>query len=314
MSPAAHEADPGELARWLKEQALAEGATLAGLADPRAPIEHAPQVAAWSAEGLHGPLAWWPKGDAQRLDPRQLLEGVRSLLMVAVAYDGGVELPGPPRPRVSRYALGRDYHKVLKSLLRRIVQRLEERLGPLAWRACVDSAPLLERHWAWRAGLGWIGKNCMLIHPRHGSWLLLGGLLLELELPSDSPHPDRCGTCTACLRACPTQAFPAPHMLDCARCISAQTIENRHEELPAAMRPMPGAWLFGCDDCQTVCPWNRRPASGSPALAADPELLTQLREGEWPPDDEFWERLTRGKALRRMTPVMYRRNLKALRR
>jgi epoxyqueuosine reductase len=305
---------PADLAVWLKGQALAEGATVVGLADPREPILHAEEVAGWSREGLHGPLAWWPSGDAQRLDPRLLLRDARSLLMIGVAYDGHVELPAAPAPRISRYALGRDYHKVLKSLLRRVVQRVEERLGPVAWRACVDTAPLLERYWAWRAGLGWIGKNCLLIHPRHGSWLFLGGLLLELELPADTPHPERCGRCTACLQACPTQALRAPGRLDCARCISAQTIENRHDELPDSMRPMPGAWLFGCDDCQTVCPWNRRAGAGSPALAPDPALLERLgAAGPWPEDDTFWEELTRGKALRRMTPVMYRRNLRNLR-
>lgn len=304
---------PAELAAWLKAQALAEGATLVGLADPRTPILHSSQVTSWSRDGLHGPMAWWPRGDEQRLDPRRLLPGARSLLMIGVAYDGGLELPEPPAVRISRYALGRDYHRVLKGLLRRVMQRVEERLGQVAWRACVDTAPLLERYWAWQAGLGWIGKNCLLIHPRHGSWLFLGGLLLELELPADRPHPERCGRCTACLQACPVQAFRAPGRMDAGRCISAQTIENRHDELPDFMRPMPGRWLFGCDDCQMVCPWNRRPGAGSPALAPDPALLERLRRGPWPDDDSAWDELTRGKALRRMTPVMYRRNLRGLR-
>ena len=299
------------LAARVKELALLEGATLAGIADPRRPILHAEQLRDWTRRGRHGPMAWWPRGDEARLEPCRLLPGARSLLMVALAYDGSVRLPQPPAPRVSRYALGRDYHRVLKGLLRRVARRLEEERGPLVWRACVDSAPLLERYWAWQAGLGWIGRNCLLIHPRHGSWLFLGGLLLELELEPDAPHPERCGRCTACLSACPTAAFVAPGLLDAGRCLSAQTIENRAERLPAGFDPLPGSWLFGCDDCQTVCPWNRKAGRGTAALAPDPALLERLERADWPGDDESWERITRGKALRRMTHAMYRRNLAA---
>ena len=304
-------AGPVELARLAKATALAEGATLAGVADPRRPVLHADQVRDWTRRGRHGPMAWWPRGDAARLDPRLLLPSARSLLMVAVAYDGRVPLPAPPAPRVSRYALGRDYHRVLKGLLRRVVQRLEERLGPLVWRACVDTAPLLERYWAWQAGLGWIGKNCLLIHPRRGSWLFLGGLLLDLELAADEPHAERCGRCTACLETCPTASFVAPGVLDAGRCISAQTIENRRDHLPPEFQAMPGAWLFGCDECQTACPWNRKAGRGSPVLAPDPALLARLERRDWPEDDGAWDLVTRGKALRRMTPAMYRRNLAA---
>jgi epoxyqueuosine reductase len=304
-------ADAAGWSAWLKEAARAEGAALAGIADPRRPVRHASLVQAWTARGLHGPMAWWPRGDAARLDPRRLLPSARSLLMVALPYDGRVALPAPPRRRISRYALGRDYHKVLKRLLRGVVQRLEEARGPVAWRACVDTAPLLERYWAWQAGLGWIGKNCLLIHPRLGSWFFLGGLLLDLELEPDAPHPERCGRCTACLAACPTAAFVEPGCLDAGRCISAQTIENRRDRLPPVFDPMPGSWLFGCDECQSCCPWNRRAGRGTAALAPDPALLARLEAGDWPDDDTSWEAITRGKALRRMTPAMYRRNLAA---
>lgn len=305
--------DPALGAEWVKAIALAEGATLAGVTDPRRQMapSHAEALRRWTAEGLHGPMAWWPRGDEERLSPLRLMPGARSLLMVALAYGGREPSVPPGAPRVSRYALGRDYHRVIKGLLRRVVQRLEERLGLLGWRACVDTAPLLERYWAWQAGLGWVGKNCLLIHPRHGSWLFLGGLLLDLELAPDAPHAQRCGRCTACLEACPTQAFVAPGRLDSERCISAHTIENRAPRLPATLDPMPGQWLFGCDDCQSVCPWNRRAGDCSPLLAPDPALERRLAAGDWPLDDESWDLITRGKALRRMTPAMYRRNVAA---
>lgn len=308
---APHRGDSAALAHWVKGLALEEGATLAGIADPRCPVEHAPQLLSWTAEGLHGPMAWWPRGDAQRLDPTSLLVGSRSLLMVALAYDGHQPQLPDWTPRISRYAMGRDYHRVIKSLLRRVVQGMERELGLVGWRACVDTAPLAERYWAWQAGLGWIGKNCLLIHPRHGSWLMLGGLLLDVELEPDTPHPARCGRCVACLEACPTQAFRGPGRLDSARCISAHTIENREDLLPPDFDPMPGKWLFGCDDCQSCCPWNRKALGASPLLAADPLLEARQLHGQWPRDDASWDELTRGKALRRMTPAMYRRNLAA---
>jgi epoxyqueuosine reductase len=310
-SPAPHSGDAKERASWVKSLALREGATLAGIANPRAPMSHARALRSWTEEGLHGPMAWWPRGDALREDPTQLLPGARSLLMVALAYEGRPSEPEDAGPRISRYAMGRDYHRVIKSLLRRVVQGVEREIGLVGWRACVDTAPLVERYWAWQAGLGWIGKNCLLIHPRHGSWLLLGALLLELDLAADAPHPSRCGRCTACLDACPTQAFVSPGRLDSARCISAHTIENRDDLLPPGFDPMPGRWLFGCDECQSCCPWNRKAAGSSPLLAADPDLEAQVARGDWPRDDAAWDELTRGKALRRMTPAMYRRNLAA---
>ena len=302
------------IAAWLKQVAVEEGASLAGLADPREPVAdlHLRALEAWTRQGRHGPMGWWPRGDEARRDPRLLLPGARSLLMVAVAYDGSCPLPDPPLPRVARYALGRDYHKVLRGLLRRVVQRLEARQGPCSWRICVDSTPLLERYWAWRAGLGWIGRNSLLLHPRYGSWLMLGGLLLDLELDSDLPHPDRCGRCRACLDSCPVEAFPAPYVVDSVRCLSAQTIENRAERLPEGLDPLPGSWLFGCDACQDGCPWCRKAGRIRGPLDPDPELLRRLAEDDWPEDDDGWDAVTRGKALRRMTPAMYRRNLRAL--
>jgi epoxyqueuosine reductase len=312
--------DPLALAAQLKASALEEGALLAGLADPREAVEHAEALRSWVREGLHGPMEWFPRHAELRLDPQVLLPGARSLLMVALAHEApgdpaAVAIPSGSAPpgRVASYALGRDYHKVIRGVLRRTARRFEGGLPGLRWRVCVDSAPLLERHWAWRAGLGWIGKNGLVIHPRYGSWLLLGGLLLDVELPADEPHPERCGRCTLCLEACPTRAFLAPYRLDAARCISAQTIENRAADMPLP-RPTPGGWLFGCDDCQSICPWNRKALPAShPELAADPGLWQRMASGDWPVDEAGWDDLTRGRALRRMSAAMLRRNLAALR-
>lgn len=302
------------VAQQVVEWALGEGALLAGLADPRQPVSHAAHVRGWAERGREGPMDWWPRHLELRLDPLQLLPSARSLLMVAVAYSGDVpELEGATA-KVSRYALGRDYHKVLRSLLKRFHARLEQECGQaVEARICVDTAPLLERYWAWQAGLGWIGKNCMLINPRYGSWLLLGGILLDLELEPDEPHPEYCGRCVACLDECPTGAFTGPGCLDSRRCISCQTIENRGGDFPDDVEGLPGNWLFGCDICQEVCPWNRKALPAAhPELEAHPEMRAELQRGEWPAGTDFWDRITRGRALRRMHHGMYLRNRSAV--
>jgi epoxyqueuosine reductase len=313
---------PAARAQRLCTIALEEGAQLAGIADGRQPVLHAGVWQDWLDQGLEGPMDWLRRHRDLRADPAGLLPGLKGLLCVAISsHHACVDDPG--RPRISRYARGRDYHKVLRGILVRSARRLEQEIGPFGWRVCVDTVPLLERYWAWQAGLGWVGKNCLLINERYGSWLLLGELLTDLELEPSTPGRERCGRCTRCLQACPTQALIAPGRLDGARCLSAQTIENRADSLPPAFQPLPGNWVFGCDDCQLCCPWNRPERgpdglpAGHPDLAPDPDLEERLQQGKWPLEApeaewlEFWDRLTRGKALRRMTAAMLRRNLMA---
>jgi epoxyqueuosine reductase len=298
----------------LKQLALNEGASLAGIARLADGVEHAQALESWTREGLYGPMEWWPRHNHLRLDARKLMPDALSVLMVAVSHSGRVSWPEDSDCKVARYAMGRDYHKVIRKLLKRVLQKVQASDTSIEGRICVDSAPFAERYWGWKAGLGWIGRNCMLIHPELGSWFLLGGLLINRELAADRPHPFYCGDCTACLEACPTGAFLEAGRLDAARCISAQTIENRAEELPESMQPMPDNWLFGCDICQEVCPWNRRDrGQAHPELAADESLLRQLASLCPEAGDDCWESLTRGRALRRMSPGMFKRNLKALR-
>ncbi|MCA9784673.1 MAG: tRNA epoxyqueuosine(34) reductase QueG [Candidatus Cloacimonetes bacterium] len=313
-----------ERAALVRKIALEEGAQLAGIADGRRPVSHAARWLEWLDAGHAGPMPWLEAHRTLKTDPGQLLPGLRGMLCIAISSNHRVS-DLPDRPRVSQYARGRDYHRVLRGILKRVARRLEQELGPFSWRVCVDTAPLLERYWAWQAGLGWIGKNCLLINRRWGSWLLLGELLTDLELMPDTPGRESCGRCERCLQACPTQALPAPGVLDAARCLSAQTIENRAPELPAELHPLPENWIFGCDSCQLCCPWNRpgRDADGLPAghpgLLPDPDLERIIARAQWPderssPEEwaRFWEELTRGKALRRMTLPMLRRNLAAL--
>lgn len=216
----------------------------------------------WLKAGHHAEMGYLARPDAieRRADPRLLMPGARSIVVVGISYYPGDFPPSPEgRARVSRYAWGRDYHDVLMGMLRQLAKWIEaEVTDPVAHRAYVDFGPLMERELAQRAGLGWFGKNTNLIHPALGSYFFLGELLLDLELEPNVPlQDDRCGSCTACMDACPTNALVAPRTLDARRCISYLTIEHR-EAIPPELRPLMGDWIFGCDICQEVCPWNMR--------------------------------------------------------
>jgi len=238
---------------FVKEAARAAGFHEAGLARAR-PLDPAP-LRRVLAEGWEADMAWLGTQAAERLDPARLLPGVRSVLALALSH-AAPEAPEPEEGRVARYARGRDYHAVMKRRLAALRARLRERDPEVRTFASSDIAPVMEKAWAQAAGLGWVGKNGCLITPRHGSWVLLATVILDRDLEPDAPHPDRCGACQACLPACPTGAIPAPGFVDARRCISFQTIERRGA-VPDELAGRLGPWLFGCDDCQTACPWNQ---------------------------------------------------------
>jgi epoxyqueuosine reductase len=227
------------------------------------------------ASGWEADMAWLGSQKAERLDPSRLLPGARSVVALCLSYAAPGE-PEPARARVARYARGRDYHAVMRRRLAAFLARLRERDPGLRAFASSDIAPVMEKAWAQEAGLGWVGKNGCLITPRHGSWVLLATAILDRELEPDSPHPERCGDCRACIPACPTGAIPAPGFVDARRCISFQTIERRGP-VPDEVAERLGSWAFGCDDCQEVCPWNQGVAPSS-----DPELLPRRRSLELP--------------------------------
>ena len=240
----------------LREKVLALGFDRVGFA-PARPLDDFPRFESWLDNGYAAGMDYLPRHRQLRASPCELLAEAQSVIMVSMNYHWPMtEESDPGRGRVSRYARGRDYHKVVRKRLHKLGDLLKSDFGATATRACVDSAPLLERSLAAASGLGWIGKNTMLIDEKLGSWTFLGALLCDLDLPPDSPVADRCGTCTACLDACPTDAFPEPGVLDARRCISYLTIEHRDEIDPDLAAHM-GDHIFGCDICQEVCPWNR---------------------------------------------------------
>ena len=252
-------------AAQVKARAEKLGFNLCGIA--RAHPVDASRLDRWLSRGWDAGLAYVRDRRAERLDPARLLPGARSVVVVAASYAPG---PGDPQPApgelsIARYARGRDYHNVVLRPVRKLAAWLRDR-GARVY-AEVDAGAVMEKAWAQEAGIGWIGKNGCLIHDRLGSWLLLGALITDAALEPDAPHPDRCGDCTLCIPACPTDAIREPRYVDAGRCIAYHTIEHR-EVIPQAIADRAGGRLFGCDACQDVCPWNRR---------APPATLVQLR-------------------------------------
>jgi epoxyqueuosine reductase len=278
VSSAARDHNPS-LEQLIKEEARRLGFILAGVTIP-GPPEHFRVLEAWLAAARHGTMSYMSDERSRtcREDPRHLMPECKSIIVLAAPYSSpgsgtaahGAEA-GEVRGRVAAYAWGDDYHDVLPGRMRALVRFVEEQIGrPIASRRFTDSAPILERDLAQRAGLGWIGKNTCLINPHFGSYVLLCEILLDLELASDAPFTtDHCGSCTRCLDACPTGCILPDRTIDARRCISYLTIELRGS-IPVDLRLKMGNWIFGCDICQMVCPWNRfSPPEGDPAFKGD---------------------------------------------
>lgn len=262
--------------------------------DPQRPV-----LERWLADGMHGSMAWMAKDPARRTDPRQVLPEARTVISLFHPYHPGPMDPPPadvPRGRISRYALGDDYHDLLVQKLRLLAQDLAD---PTA-RVYTDTGPFLERSVASRAQVGWTGKSGLLIHPKLGTYGFLAEIVTAQELPvAANPHPDRCGTCTRCLDICPTGALVAPGLVDSRRCISYLTIENRGP-IPRELRPLIGDWVYGCDLCQEVCPWNRKaPTAEEPAFMPRPERVYPRLTDLLLMTQEDFSRTFKGSAIKR---------------
>jgi epoxyqueuosine reductase len=302
-----------DIRRWSAELGFAEaGIAPLDLEQDRAHLER------WLAQGYEGSMAYMRRDPALRAQPQRLRPGTLSLVSVRLPYwpdaaRADAVLADGNQAYISRYALGRDYHRVLRARLLRLARRIEAAIGPFGHRVYADSAPILEKALARNAGLGWIGKHTLLIRRDQGSWFFLGELFVDVDLPPEASAPavDGCGRCTACIRACPTGAIVAPYTLDARRCISYLTIEH-HGSIPVELRAAIGNRIFGCDDCQLACPWNRgaEPAAlpGSdfaPRHGLDAPALLEL----WSWDEAEWLRRTEGMPLRRLNHARWLRNL-----
>ena len=235
----------------------------------------------WLNRGFQGEMAYMERNFDVRIDPRRLVEDAKSVVSLVYNYYTPEMQADPDAPKISKYAYGKDYHDIIKEKLRALLAFIHIEIGEVAGRCFVDSAPILERDWAKRAGMGWVGKNTLLIHPKHGSFYFLAELVLDLQLDYDDPMRDFCGTCTRCIDACPTEAIsPQGYLVDGSKCISYLTIELR-DALPKAFEGKMDNWMFGCDICQDVCPWNRfSKPHNEPNFEPHDDLLT-LTKNDW---------------------------------
>lgn len=296
------------LKQSVKNKARQLGFILAGVTSPEPPA-HYNIFEEWLNQNLHGTMQYLAeeRSRIRRANPKQILPECKSILVLAMPYHSPLPL-GEGRVRVASYALGDDYHDILPKKLQTIVDFIEEQVGhPIPHRYYTDSGPILERELAQRAGLGWVGKNSMLINPQAGSTFFLAEILLGIELEPDEPFPtDHCGTCTRCITACPTQCILPNRTLDARRCISYLTIENK-EGIPEDLRPQMGSWIFGCDLCQQACPWNRFSSAADPAF--EPKIpLPVLTEDMLLSSVEFNQRFKKS-PIKRAKRRGYLRNL-----
>ncbi|OGI44963.1 MAG: tRNA epoxyqueuosine(34) reductase QueG [Candidatus Muproteobacteria bacterium RBG_16_65_31] len=313
--PARHtEADFARLAEdiksWGRElgfQQIGIAATDLGAAEAR--------LRAWLEQDRHGDMAYMQAHGQRRSRPQELLPGTLRVISARLDYlppdatPARAALREPTIGYISRYALGRDYHKLVRRRLQRLAERIESAVGPFRHRVFSDSAPVLEKALAEKAGLGWTGKHTVLIHRRAGSWFFLGEIYTDLPLPADAPAQNHCGSCRACLDVCPTRAIVAPYQLDARRCISYLTIELRGA-IPPELRPLIGNRIFGCDDCQLVCPWNRfARASAEPDFAPRHELDAPKLIELFSWTEETFLKRTEGSALRRAGYEGWLRNI-----
>ncbi len=232
------------------------GFSFCGIAKAEFLEEEAPKLEQWLKRGYQGKMGYLENHFDKRLDPTKLVPGAKSVVSLVYNYFPEKDLSKPDHPNIAKYAYGQDYHEVIKVKLRAFLEQIETEIGAVEGRAFVDSAPVHERAWAAKAGLGWVGKNSLLLNRQMGSFFFLAELIIDLELIPDGPIADYCGTCTACLDACPTDAIPAPYVVDGSKCISYLTIELK-EAIPSEFKGKMENWAFGCDICQDVCPWNR---------------------------------------------------------
>lgn len=314
MSTPAAAVDPSALAARIKALAHDAGFQRCGIAGVELGDDET-HLRDWLANGLYGSMDWMARHGDKRSRPHELVPGTLRVISVGLDYGRGDDaaawdtLADGERAYVARYALGRDYHKLVRQRLQKLAERIADEVGPFGHRVFVDSAPVLERALARNAGLGWIGKHTCLIDRDGGSWFFLGEIYVDLPLPVDAPASAHCGTCRHCIDICPTQAITAPYRLDARRCISYLTIEHEGA-IDEELRPLIGNRIFGCDDCQLVCPWNKfAKRTDEPDFRArnDLDRATLVELFAWS-EEEFLQR-TEGSAIRRSGYQRWLRNI-----
>ncbi len=299
----------------LREMSTRYGFSEVGIARAGHLPDAADRLEQWLHKGYHGSMSYMENHFDLRVDPTKLVPGARSVVSFLYNYMPEEESLSQGTHKISRYAYGRDYHKVIKKKLKNLMGELRDELGDFTARVFTDSAPVMEREWAERAGLGWKGKNTLLINTKKGSYYFLAEMICDLELEYDAPISDHCGTCTKCIDACPTDAIDKNgYILDANKCISYLTIE-RKDSLPEEFRSQMEGWMFGCDICQEVCPWNRFSTVHQEADFHPKEALVDMQKKDWEEiTDEVFDKLFLGSAVKRTKIEGLRRNIAFLKR
>ena len=271
------------------------------------------QLDSWLKLNYNGKMGYMENHFDKRLDPRLLVDGAKSVVSLLLNYYTEAEQADPEAPKISKYAYGKDYHDVIRTKLKELFRYIREKIGEVGGRVFVDSAPVMDKAWAKRSGLGWIGKNTNLIHPKQGSFFFIAELILDLELEADGPIKDYCGTCTRCIDSCPTGAIVQPYVVDGSKCISYLTIELKDAVLPGEFSGKMDNWMFGCDICQDVCPWNRFSKPHSEPQLAPHEQLLHLSKADWEDmTEDIFAELFRHSAVKRTRFEGLKRNIRFL--
>ena len=297
----------------IKAEAQRLGFMFCGIAKAEFLEEEAPRLENWLQQGRHGEMQYMENHFDKRLDPRLLVDGAKSIISLALNYYNDQQQNDLLAPKISKYAYGLDYHEVIKEKLRELLYFIQEQIGDVGGRAFVDSAPVMDKAWAKRAGLGWVGKNSNLINKKNGSFFFLAELIVDAELGYDvAPTTDHCGTCTRCIDACPTDAIVAPYVVDGSRCISYLTIELKNN-IPQEFKGQTDNCMFGCDVCQNVCPWNRfSTPHNEPAFAPHPDLLGMTQRDWQEITQETFQQVFKKSAVKRTKFTGLKRNIEFL--
>ena len=295
----------------IKEEAKRLGFLSCGISKALFLEEEAPRLEKWLKKSMHGEMGYMENHFDKRLDPTKLVEGSKSVISLLLNYFPN-ESQREDSYKISKYAYGTDYHFVIKEKLKELLFFIQNEIGEVNGRAFVDSAPVLDKVWAAKSGLGWIGKHSNLLSKQVGSFFFIAELIVDIELEYDSPVTDHCGTCTACIDACPTQAIVQPYVVDGSKCISYLTIELKNE-IPSSFSNQMDDWMFGCDVCQDVCPWNRFSKShNEPLFNPHPELLSKSKK-EWEEiTEEIFNQIFKKSAVKRTKYSGLKRNISFL--
>ena len=305
--------DKSKITQKIKNKAYDLGFSFVGISKAEFLEKEARQLESWLKSNFHGKMTYMENYFDKRTDPRLLVEGAKSVITVLQNYYTEEKQLDNQAPKISKYALGKDYHLVIRSKLNQLYDFIQEEVGEVAARGFVDSAPVLDKAWAEKSGLGWIGKHTNLINKEQGSYFFIGELIVDLDLDFDGPIKDYCGTCTKCIDACPTEAIVQPYLVDGSKCISYLTIELKDEIIPKEFNGKMDNWMFGCDVCQEVCPWNRFSIQHSEnGFNSNPNVL-KMKKNEWDElSEDLFNELFKKTAVKRTKFKGLKRNIKFL--